>query len=242
GAAPRAAAPPPPPPPVPDAPQPPAPPACVPPAEDQQADAAVVAGPESKAGADPLAPGSGLTDPVIDGPHVAGSGLNVPDKVSQGLSPRAYIYTDRPAYRPGQQVALRGVVREVKDGQYANTPKAVYKLEVTDSRGRQIVAQEDTLSDFGTFHQTVPLDPGPARVGRHHPAAGGFAGQVGVQSYGLESIALSCDLKKPVVFRGETVEADVVARYQYGAPAAGRPVAVRLPDGRVVRGSTDASG
>ena len=60
----------------------------------------------------------------------AGSGLGVPDKVAQGLTPRAYIYTDRPAYRPGQKVALRGVVREVRDGQYANIPAADYRLEV----------------------------------------------------------------------------------------------------------------
>ena len=50
---------------------------------------------------------------VLDGPHVAGSGLGVPEQVAQGLTPRAYIYTDRPAYRPGQKVAIRGVVREV---------------------------------------------------------------------------------------------------------------------------------
>src|SRR5262249_42972909 len=52
---------------------------------------------------------------VVDGPHVAGSDLSVPNQVAQGLSPRAYIYTDRPAYRPGQKVAVRGVVREVQN-------------------------------------------------------------------------------------------------------------------------------
>ncbi len=45
----------------------------------------------------------------------------VPNQVAQGLSPRAYIYTDRPAYRPGQKVSVRGVVREVHNGQYANS-------------------------------------------------------------------------------------------------------------------------
>src|SRR5262249_40885215 len=46
---------------------------------------------------------------VVDGADVAGSGLNVPDKVAQGLSARAYLATDRPAYRPGQSVAVRGI-------------------------------------------------------------------------------------------------------------------------------------
>ena len=183
---------------------------------------------------------------VLDGSDVAGSGLGVPGKVAQGLSPRAYLYTDRPAYRPGQQVALRGVVREVADGQYASTPKAEYRLEVTDSRGRQIVARAVTLSDFGTFHETLPLDPGAPvgtyRVRLYQPGKSDFAGAFEVQSYQLEAMDLTLDLSKTVVFRGETVEGDVVAKYQYGAPAAGRPVAVRLPDGRVVRGTTDAAG
>jgi len=91
-----------------------------------------------------------------------------------------------------------------------------------------------------------PLDAGAPvgtyRVRLHQPGKSDFAGQFEVQSYRLESIDLKFDVKKTVVFRGETVEADVVARYQYGAPAANRPVAVRLPDGRILRGHTDAGG
>ena len=75
---------------------------------------------------------SGLSYLVLDGPHVAGSGLGVPGQVAQGLSPRAYIYTDRPAYRPGQRVSIRGVVREVREGQYANVPEGGLPL-----RGRR---------------------------------------------------------------------------------------------------------
>ena len=190
--------------------------------------------------------GAALAYLVIDGTNVAGSDLAVPNQVAQGLSARAFLYTDRPAYRPGQTVALRGVVREVTDGQYANVPKAVYKLEVTDSRGRQIVSRPVTLSDFGTFHETLPLDSsapvGTYRVRLHQPGKSDFAGQFEVQSYQLQKLALAFDLKKTVVFRGETVTGSLEARYQYGAPAAGRPVVVQLPDGRVVRGTTDASG
>ncbi|MFO0952539.1 MAG: tetratricopeptide repeat protein [Isosphaeraceae bacterium] len=194
----------------------------------------------------PRDPNAGLTYLVLDGANVAGTGLGVPGTVAQGLSPKAYLYTDRPAYRPGQQVALRGVVREVKDGQYANTPGSTYRLEVSDSRGRQIVARPVTLSDFGTFHESLPLDEGAPvgtyRVRLYQPGKSEFAGQFEVQAYRLESIDLRIDLKSAVVFRGETVEADVVAGYQYGAPAANRPISVRLPDGRILHGSTDAAG
>ncbi len=190
--------------------------------------------------------GAGLAYLILDGANVAGSGLGVPNVVSQGLSARAYIYADRPAYRPGQKVELRGVVREVKEGQYENVPRAVYRLEVTDSRGRQIVARPVTLSSFGTFHESLPLDSGAPvgtyRVRLYQPGKSEFAGAFEVQSYQLQKIDLKFDLKKRVYFRGETVKGDVTARYGYGAPAAHRPIAVRLPDGRVLHGTTDGAG
>ncbi len=183
---------------------------------------------------------------ILDGPHVAGSHLAVPNQVAQGLSPRAYIDTDRPAYRPGQKVSIRGVVREVREGQYANVPGAVYRLEVADSRGRLIVARPVTLSDFGTFHDSVPLDAaaplGTYRITVSQPGKSVFSGGFEVQSYQLEPIDLSFELKQSVVYRGETVQADVVARYQYGAPMASRPIEVALPDGRTLYGQTDAAG
>ncbi|MGC8640208.1 MAG: MG2 domain-containing protein, partial [Isosphaeraceae bacterium] len=187
-----------------------------------------------------------LTYLVVDGASVAGSGLAVPTKVAQGLTPRAYIYTDRPAYRPGQQVAVRGVIREIASGQYANMPQAAYRFEVADSRGRQIVSRSVTLSDFGTFHETLPLDQGAPvgtyRVRVYQPGKSDFAGAFEVQSYQLEPIDLTFDLKKTVFYRGETVEADVLARYQYGAPVASRPIEITLPDQRVLSATTDATG
>ncbi len=165
----------------------------------------------------------GLRLLVLDGPHVAGTALGVPGQVAQGLSPRAYIDTDRPAYRPGQQVSIRGVVREVREGQYSATPGAVYRFEVTDSRGRLIASRPVTLSEFGTFHETVLLGSatplGAYNVTVSQPGKSVFNGNFMVQAYQLEPIELEFHLAKTVIHRGETVEGDVEARYQYGAPA-----------------------
>jgi tetratricopeptide (TPR) repeat protein len=183
---------------------------------------------------------------VLDGAHVAGSGLGVPERVAQGLTPRAYVYTDRPAYRPGQKVAIRGIVREVADGQYANVPKSVYRFEVADSRSRLIAVRSVTLSEFGTFHESLELDSaapvGNYQVRVYQPGKSEFAGAFQVEPYQLEPIDLSFDLKKTVFYRGETIEADLIARYQYGAPVASRPIDVNLPDGRVLHGKTDPAG
>lgn len=187
-----------------------------------------------------------LTYLLVDGPHVAGSNLAVQEGVSQGLAARAYIYTDRPAYRPGQTAMIRGVVREAKAGRYDNAPGASYRFEVLDAAGRRIAARDVTLSEFGTFHESVPIDSaapvGGYKVRVFHPGKSEFSGGFQVQSYELQPIDVAVELPRAVYYRGETVEADVVARFQYGAPASGRAVEVALPDGRAVRGKTDADG
>ena len=186
----------------------------------------------------PARPAARLTYLVLDGATWPARAWACPTRSRRGCRPAPIIYTDRPAYRPGQKVALRGVVREVKNGQYANVPGAIYRFEVADSRGRQIVARNVTLSDFGTFHEKLPLDRGAPvgtyRVRVYQPGKSDFAGPFEVQSYQLEPIDLAFDLKKTVYYRGETIEADVVAKYQYGAPVASRPIEVALPDERVV--------
>jgi len=194
----------------------------------------------------PRRPGGRLSYLILDGSDVAGSALGVPEKVASGMTARAYIYTDRPAYRPGQNVAIRCVVREIEEGQYRHAPGAKYHLEVADSRGRLIVSHPVTLSEFGTFHESIPLDRG-APVGTYgvhvfQPGKSSFTGNFEVQSYQLEPIDLAFDLKKTVYYRGETVSGDVVARFQYGTPVSSRPIEVALPDGRILHGTTDAAG
>ena len=195
---------------------------------------------------EPKSPSAELSYLVLDGANVAGTAFAIPAKVAQGIVAKAFIYTDRPAYRPGQEIAIKGIIREVADGQYTNVPKAVYNLEVTDSRGRRIVSRPVTLSDFGTFEAELDLEQS-APVGNYvvrvfQPGKSDFTGGFIVQSYQLEKIDLSFDLKQTVFFRGETIATDLVAKYQYGAPVVAHPIAVQLPDGRSLQGVTNAEG
>ena len=199
-----------------------------------------------KSWAKPRDPNIGLDYLVLDGGDAAGTGLGIPGTVAQGLTPRAYLYTDRPAYRPGQEVELRGVVREVAAGQYAHEPKAAYRLEVLDSRGRKLVARGVTLSEFGTVHDRLPLDEaaplGTYKIRLFRPGGSEFAGQFEVRAYQVRKVELKVDLPRTVYYRGEPIKADVLATDATGIPLAGRPVLVQLPDGRTLSGETDRAG
>ncbi len=79
--------------------------------------------------------------------------------VAQGLADQAYIYTDRPAYRAGQLVHIRGVLRKAADDGYTIEKDKKYTVEVFDGRNRAVWQNEVKLSEFGSFHANFLLPP-----------------------------------------------------------------------------------
>ena len=186
---------------------------------------------------------------VVDG-HVASHNLDLRGlQFSSGLAPRGYIYTARSAYRPGEHVAVRGILRDVVNGGYAIPPGA-FTIAVTDSHGRMIREEEQELSEFGTFATEFDI-PDAAGVGtytilasleRENQPTLQFRGEFIVQQIKLEKIRLSIDLPRDVYFRGETIEGTIAASYYWGEPVANAPLRYQLPDGRSITAETDAKG
>jgi len=192
---------------------------------------------------------------VIKDGSVASNLLDISELgLSKGLSARGYLYTDRPAYRPGQNMPIRGIIRDVKDGSYFVSAGATYKLSVLDSQGRLIREEEVKLSDFGTFHTEMELDEnapvGDYRItaqlldddGSERAQSRSYTGNFHVQKFQLEKMKLAIDFPQRVYFRGEKIEATFTASYYYGAPVANRPIKYTLPNGQSYTEETDAEG
>jgi uncharacterized protein YfaS (alpha-2-macroglobulin family)/TolA-binding protein len=171
-------------------------------------------------------------------------------QLSSGLTAKGYLYTDRPAYLPGETVAVRGVLRDVKNGSYAVPEDAGFQVRFTDPQGQVISEQAVKLSKFGTFSASLDL-PGKAPVGQYTLTAQqerkgreslSFQGTFEVREFKLEKIKLAMEFPRRVWFRGEKVEATLKASYYWGEPVAGRVLRCSLPDGRSQLVTTDASG
>jgi uncharacterized protein YfaS (alpha-2-macroglobulin family)/TolA-binding protein len=83
-----------------------------------------------------------------------------------GIEPTAYLYTDRPVYRPGQPVRLRGIVRQVENGLYVFKQGDEYDLAVLDPAGATLHRRKVQLGEFGTFSDELTL-PGETILGQY---------------------------------------------------------------------------
>ncbi len=70
--------------------------------------------------------------------------------------PFAYVYTERPIYRPGQDVFIKGIVRQNDDLHYSLMErKSVYVT--IDFEGEVVYEKELSLNDMGTFAEAFHL-------------------------------------------------------------------------------------
>lgn len=188
---------------------------------------------------------------VVKGGHVATDGLDLAGLgFSTRLTPRGYIYTDRPAYRPGDPVSIRGILRDVREGTYIVPEGMRYNLSVIDAQGRPIREEPVNLSEFGGFDAQMQLDA-DAPVGEYriqvspYDAKGTgrtFIGQFQVERFQLEKVQLTLDFPRDVYFRGEQVEATFSAQYYYGQPVKHARIQYDLPDGRSYTEEADEQG
>lgn len=184
---------------------------------------------------------------AVAGGHTASNVVGLSDVgLGKGLEKRGYVYTDRAAYRPGQTVHVRGIVRGVADDRFTVVPNHKYRLEVFDERNRVVYRGEVTTGDYGSFHTHFNLpdvaQPGSYRVQACDDDETCFTGGFRVANYQVEPVQFTIDAPRKVVFRGEEIEGTITAKFYYGTPLAGREVRYTLGDGRVTTATTDTQG
>jgi len=183
---------------------------------------------------------------VADG-HVASNIVGLKGVgVARGLADKGYIYTDRPAYRAGQIVHLRGCLRHAADDAYTIEKDKKYTVEVFDGRNRLVRQEEIKLSEFGSFHLHFVLPAtspqGQYRVLVRDEEGKNYQGTFQVHEYQLEPVHLVIDTPRHVYYRGEEIEGTIKAAYYYGAPLAGREIRYQLAGERLHTARTDEKG
>ncbi len=188
---------------------------------------------------------------AYDGTHYASSDLQISElHYVAGLEARGYIYTDRPVYRPGQQIHIKGILRQVDEQgnfqvPHATSPEQAYTVRVVSSQGTPVYQEDVPLSEFGSFAVDFPLSAAaPAGTYRILVRRGKqqYDGEFQVEQYKRERVKLTLVTERDVYFRGETITGTIRAEYYYGEPLKEKPVTYSLAGQESVSAVTDAAG
>ena len=136
---------------------------------------------------------------------------------------RTYLYTDRPIYRPGQEVFIKGLYRIGYDGEYEiyNSQKA--HVEIFNSKNESVLKQDLDVNDYGTFQTSFRLDSN-APLGTYRIQALGGIAYIDVEEYVPSPFKIKLTSKKDEYVAGDTMRLDVDAHYYFGVPVEGGEV------------------
>lgn len=145
--------------------------------------------------------------------------------------PTAQAYTERGLYMPGEEVQLKGAVRDRSKGRWVNLPAKELEFELFNSRDESVEKGTLQLSEFGTFHHTLKLSPkaasGSYRVDYKLPQS--LAKSWNVSEY-LHGLTFRVEEFQPADFKvevesaqktpkmGDTLELEMKGEWLFGAP------------------------
>ncbi|MET0402820.1 MAG: MG2 domain-containing protein [Cystobacter sp.] len=140
---------------------------------------------------------------------------------SLAVAPDVFIYSDRPIYKPGDEVKFRGLVRQ-PDSYLARlfTPRRRdVAVKLVSAEGREVKTQA-RVDEFGAFHGTVAvpadLGTGVLRVMAELDTQP-HQGEARVQDYVKPTFYLELRPDKETVVPGQSIKATVQVRRYDGA-------------------------
>ncbi|HEX5037267.1 MAG TPA: MG2 domain-containing protein [bacterium] len=144
-----------------------------------------------------------------------------------GASPHyyAYVYTDRPIYKPGQKVYFSSFIREVREGRYF-LPSAgtAADVAVTDSSGQDVLKLDQSALLSGgvvSGEYEIPGDENTPRGDYNLRIKLGkqtFTRTFVVTSYRKPSFKVDLKTDKPEIISGDEMAVKVAGSYFFGAP------------------------
>lgn len=140
---------------------------------------------------------------------------------------KIYMYTDRPIYKPLDEVNLKGLYRLGYDGNYEIIKEDKISLKIFNSKGEQIFNQELEVSDFGTFNAKTVLDE-KSPLGTYRIDAKGSSAYFDVEEYVPAPFKVDIAADKEEYISKDTMNLAIDSSYYFGAPLEGGEVEYEL--------------
>jgi hypothetical protein len=138
-----------------------------------------------------------------------------------------YVYTDKPIYRPGHTVRVKGVLRWRTRGQLVMFDGRQVEVSITDSNDKVLARETRPVDPFGTVNTSFTLPPGAGLGSYSVTLASGedrASGSFEVQEYRKPEFEVTVASLERFVIQGGNTQATITARYYFGQPVAGGSV------------------
>ncbi len=150
-------------------------------------------------------------------PELAGGTTTGPGTV------RGLVMSDRGVYRPGATIHAKGMMRRPSGGDLLPVAETAARLRIVDPTGKTAFEQDLTSDDMGSVSASWTTEPG-APIGRYQVLLQSLPGEetlgsAQVQIAEFEPPRFKVDVEAKAAKDGakHKVEADVVAKYLFGA-------------------------
>ncbi len=136
-------------------------------------------------------------------------------------APRGLVMSDRGVYRPGATIHIKGMMRKADGADLLPIADSPTTIKITDPTGKTAFSQSLTTDDMGSVSASWTTEEG-SKIGRYQVellTGGASIGSTQVQVAEFEPPKFKVDVEaKTATAGGKTkVEADVVAKYLFGA-------------------------
>jgi hypothetical protein len=152
--------------------------------------------------------------------------LDVPSDFAGHLKPYGVAFTDRGIYRPGDEVQVKGIVRQEVPTGNALPPQQPIDVVLRAPSGVELIKQSALLSEYGTFSAKLAL-PAGAELGSYSVVAQGL-GSTSIVEQSLEvaeyrpvELKVEATSDRTTYQRGETAQLELKASYLFGGVASG---------------------
>jgi uncharacterized protein YfaS (alpha-2-macroglobulin family) len=144
------------------------------------------------------------------------------------LSRKIYLYTDKPIYQPLQTVFIKGIYRTGFDGNYQVPQDKLMNLKVYNPKNDEILSENLTISDFGTFDTKIILEKN-SPLGMYRICTDKYVcSYFDVQEYVPAPFEVEIFSDKEEYISKDTIKMNIGANYYFGVPLEGGKVSYTL--------------
>ncbi len=144
----------------------------------------------------------------------------------------AFIYTDRPIYRPGQPVFFKSILRRDDDAILNNLPEGTpVTVRIRDARNNVVQTFQLTTNSFGTINGSFQLGDG-AMLGEYAVEieinGESYRQEFKVEDYRKPDYQVTVETNKDRFIQGEMIEVTVDTAYFFGEPVPDADIEINL--------------